>query len=239
MKKAPKIIHVDDFILIIDKPAGILTIPDRYDPEAPVALLMLEPELGSLFIVHRIDKDTSGVLAYARNEVAHKTLSLQFSTREVEKSYLLLVRGNVEKDAWDCSDALLADADRLHRTIVNSKKGKASYTAFEVVERLGDFTLVRAKPETGRTHQIRVHCAATGYPIVGDPLYGDGEALKLSTLKRRWKGDPFEEKPLISRTALHAEKIQFAHPKDGKIVAFEAPLPRDFSAALSQLRRNS
>jgi RluA family pseudouridine synthase len=239
VKKPIKIIYIDDFFLIIDKPAGILTIPDRYDLEALVALSMLEPTYGSLFVVHRIDKDTSGVLMYARNEETHKALSLMFSTREVEKSYLALVRGNADRDSWDCSDALLADADRLHRTLVDSRRGKASYTAFDVVERLGDFTLVRAKPETGRTHQIRVHCTSTGYPIVGDPLYGDGEALKLSTLKRKWKGDLFDEKPLISRTALHAEKIKFAHPKDGRIVEFEAPLPRDLSATIAQLRRFS
>lgn len=237
MKNPIEILHFDTAIVVVNKPSGFLSISDRYDPEAPVVLNFLEKDFGTLFVVHRIDKDTSGVLAYARDPETHRILNGQFSTHAVEKAYLALVRGEAEEDEWICDLPLLTDADRLHRTIIDARRGKEAVSHFAVLERFRDFTLVQVRPETGRTHQIRVHCAATGYPIVADPLYGDGKALFLSQLKRRWKGDAYEERPLMARTALHAEKIRFVHPVSKEDVEFAAPIPRDFNAALSQLRK--
>jgi len=237
VNKTLEILYSDTTIVVINKPSGMLSIPDRYDPDAPVALAFLEIEFGELFVVHRIDKDTSGVLVYARNAEAHRVLNRQFATREVEKSYLALVRGRTENDAWECDLPLLVDADRQHRTIVNAKYGKDAFSRFETIERFRDFTFIRIRPETGRTHQIRVHCASTDYPIVADPLYGDGKPVLLSQLKKRWRGDAYEEKPLLARTALHAERIIFAHPEDRRNIDISAPLPKDFSALLFQLRK--
>ncbi len=235
VNKKPQILFCDEFLLAVDKPAGMLSIPDRYDAEAPVILSLLEKTYGKLFVVHRIDKDTSGVLLFARNQGTHKALNALFHSRAIEKSYLALVRGRTEEDEWSCDLPLLADADKLHRSIVDKRRGKDSLSRFETVERYEEYSLVRARPETGRTHQVRVHCAASGYPIVADPLYGDGKPLFLSKIKRGWRGDSFEERPLLARTALHAEILTLAHPENGNALTLTAPLPKDMKAAVAQL----
>ncbi len=231
------ILYSDDSVLAVDKPAGWLSIPDRWDPDAPVIQHALTKEHGILFPVHRIDKDTSGVLVFARTTQSHRILNDQFSTRAVEKVYLALVHGEPAEDQWRVDLALRADGDREHRTVVDAVKGKLASTTFEVVERFRGFALVKAMPETGRTHQIRVHIAASSMTIVADPLYGDGAPLLLSELKRKWKGDIYEERPLMARTALHASRITFTHPLSGEKLTIEAPLPRDFKATLAQLRK--
>jgi RluA family pseudouridine synthase len=245
------VLYHDDRLLAVDKPAGLLAIPDRYDPEAPVAASELHREWGRLWAVHRIDKDTTGVLVYARDAEAHRSLNAAFGTHAVRKTYRALVRGLPEWDESSCDLALLADGDRLHRTIIDARRGKSSRTAFRVLERYaarGSFpgaALVEALPETGRTHQIRVHLAALGFPCLCDPLYGDGKPLLLSKFKRRWKGDELEERPLLSRAALHALAIEFAHPGAGDaagpasaasaMLRVEAPLPKDMRASIAQL----
>ncbi len=227
----------------MDKPSGVLSIPDRYDPDAPVAQAQLRDDWGPLFVVHRLDKDTSGVLIYARTSDAHKALGSAFESRSVAKTYRALVRGAPAWDETSCDLPLSPDGDRLHRTIVDAHKGKRSSTSFVVVARyrgsgaFGDIALVEAKPETGRTHQVRAHLAALGHPCLCDPLYGDGEGLLLSKLKRRWKGDPFDERPLLSRAALHALSAEFAHPLTGAALRIYAPLPKDMRAAISQLEK--
>ncbi len=237
MKKAFSILYADTEILAVDKPAGVLAVPDRWDPDVPVAREMLSEDFGRLLPVHRIDKDTTGVLVYARNERAHRELNERFATRQVEKTYFAIVHGEPEGEAWEVELPLRADGDREHRTVIDAAKGKPAKTRFEVVERFRGFALVRALPETGRTHQIRVHLAASSLTIVADPLYGDGAPLMLSALKRRWKGDAYEERPLMARTALHAARIAFQHPTGGAMLEIEAPLPRDFRATLAQLRK--
>ncbi len=237
MKKAFSVLYHDDSILAVDKPSGWLSIPDRWDPDAPVIQHALSKEHGTLIPVHRIDKDTSGVLVFARTIQAHRALNHQFSTRAIEKIYFAIVHGEPTEDRWEVQLALRADGDREHRTIVDAAKGKSAVTIFEVVERFRGFALIKAIPETGRTHQIRVHLAASNMAIVADPLYGDGAPLLLSELKRTWKGDIYEERPLIARTALHAAQVGLIHPVRGEKIVIEAPLPRDFKATLAQLRK--
>lgn len=237
MKESFSILYSDDAILAIDKPSGWLSIPDRWDLDAPVVLHALSKEQGTLFPVHRIDKDTSGVLVFARTAQAHRALNDQFSTRAVEKVYFAIAHGEPAEDRWEIRLALRADGDREHRTIVDAAKGKSAATVFEVVERFRGFAFIKAMPETGRTHQIRVHLAASNMTIVADPLYGDGAPLLLSEIKRKWKGDAYEERPLMARTALHAAQVALTHPARGEKIVIEAPLPRDFKATLAQLRK--
>jgi RluA family pseudouridine synthase len=227
----------DDALLVVEKPAGILSVPDRYDPDAPVASSILAKDWGKLFVVHRLDKDTSGVLIYARNADAHRALSAAFESRSVSKVYRALVHGSPSWDETSCELALRPDGDRLHRTVIDAHKGKPSSTAFVVVARYKDCALVEARPATGRTHQVRVHLAGIGHPCLCDPLYGDGKPLLLSKLKKRWKGDPFDERPLMSRAALHALSAEFPHPSSGETVMVEAPLPKDMRAAIAQLEK--
>lgn len=238
MKREIPVLYSDPSIIVVDKPSGVLSIPDRYDPDAEVLTSLLASEFGRLWVVHRIDKDTSGVLVFARNAEAHRVMNGAFGTHAVSKSYRALVRGVPDEDEWSCDLALRPDADRLHRTLVDARRGKEASTSFRVLERYRDYALVEALPEGGRTHQIRVHLAATGWPIVADPLYGDGKPLLLSAIKRKWKGDPFDEKPLIARTALHALRVEFAHPEGGAAMRFEAPFPRDLRAAITQLGKS-
>jgi RluA family pseudouridine synthase len=241
MQRDIPILYSDEAILVVDKPSGMLSIPDRYDPDAPVASSVLREDWGRLLVVHRIDKDTSGVLVYARSAEAHRILGIAFESRQVAKAYHALVRGLPPWDESSCDLALRADGDREHRTLVDARRGKESRTAFAVLRRFesrgafGGAALVEARPETGRTHQIRVHLAALGYPCLCDPLYGDGEPLLLSKLKRRWKGDEFDERPLLARAALHALSIEFDHPATGARLRFEAPLPKDMRASIAQL----
>jgi len=237
MVSALPILFSDDSILAVDKSAGILSIPDRWDPDVPDALGELHAAWGKLFVVHRLDKDTSGVLMFAKNAEAHKALSEAFESRAVTKVYRALVRGIPSWDETSCAFPLRPDGDRLHRTVVDSHKGKASATSFVVIARYKDCALVEARPETGRTHQVRVHLAALGHPCLCDPLYGDGRPFLLSKLKKRWKGDLFDERPLIERAALHALSVEVPHPVSGEPLKIEAPLPKDMRASISQLEK--
>jgi RluA family pseudouridine synthase len=237
MIQALPVLYSDDSILVVDKPAGILSVPDHWDPDAPVAQSILAKDWGRLYVAHRLDKDTSGVLVYARSADAHRALSASFESRQVSKVYRALVRGAPSWDEIACELPLRPDGDRLHRTVVDAHKGKGSRTAFAVVARYKDCALVEARPETGRTHQVRVHLAGLGHPCLCDPLYGDGKPLLLSKLKRRWKGDPLDERPLLERTALHALSAEFPHPATGESLKAEAPFPKDMRATISQLEK--
>ncbi len=243
MTSAIPVLYSDDSILAVDKPAGFLSIPDRWDPDAPALSQELARDWGRLLVVHRIDKDTSGALLFARNAEAHKALSAAFESRSVSKAYLALVRGNPEWDESSCELPLVPDGDRLHRTIIDQRRGKASATRFKVAARYpssGAFpgaALIEARPETGRTHQVRVHLSALGHPCLCDQLYGDGKPLLLSKLKKKWRGDPFDERPLLSRAALHALSIELAHPATGEALKIEAPLHRDMNASITQLEK--
>ncbi len=231
-------IYSDDDFVVLNKRSGILIAADRYNPDAPRLDILAEKEFGKLYAVHRIDKDTSGLIIYARTQQAHQSLSMQFEKRQVKKTYHALVYGHPLWQELHVDLALQPDGDVRHRTVVSKRYGKPSETDFINLGSCGPYSWIIAKPKTGRTHQIRVHLAANGFSIVCDPLYGGNQKpVRLSEIKRKWNGDEFEERPLLSRLALHAYKIEFTHPTTGAPVAFTAPYPKDMEATRKQLAK--
>lgn len=229
-----EVLFEDDVLLVLDKPANLLVLPDRFNKALPNLYTTLNEELGSIFVVHRIDKETSGVIVFAKTADAHAQLNEQFEGRTVEKVYHALVIGEIHPVAG-VIDLPLSETDR-GVTRVDRKRGKESITDYRVVEQFKGFALVELKPQTGRQHQLRVHLQAMGTPIVADPLYGDGKGFYLSAIKPGYRSEG-EEKPLLSRTALHAASLSIDHPVTGARVTLSAPLPKDMSSVVKYLRK--
>ena len=224
-----KTIYADNDIVVLNKRSGILIAADRYNPDAPRLDLLAQEEFGKLYAVHRIDKDTSGIIVYARNQEAQRSLSVQFEKRQVKKVYHALVYGHPLWESLTVDLPLLPDGDPRHRTVVSKRFGKKSVTDFRLIGSCGQFSW---------THQIRVHLAEKGFSIVCDPLYGGNQKpVRLSEIKRKWNGDTEEERPLLSRLALHAYKITFTHPTSGEEVTFVAVYPRDMEAVRKQMAK--
>jgi RluA family pseudouridine synthase len=219
------LLYMDEILLAINKPAGLPTLPDGYDPAAPHVRSLLEPHFGRVWIVHRLDRDTSGVLLLARTAEAHQALNRQFDQRQVSKIYHALVTGSPDWDSYTVDFPLRADVGHKHRTAVDPARGKPAVTHLRVLERFKNDTLIEAAPQTGRTHQIRAHLAAVGYPLVGDGLYG---SVKVGS-----------SSPGMLRLALHARQLTIEHPLLRSSLQFEAPYPEDFARALDQLRQLS
>ncbi len=237
------VIYKDEDLIIVNKAAGLLVAADRWDKKAERLDKMLSEELfgknsyeNKLFAVHRIDKDTSGLIMYALNSKSHQILNAQFQNKEIEKIYHAVILGSPPQSEFVCSAKLKADSDKLHRTITDEKHGKDSYTEFKVLKKFGRFTLLQAKPVSGRTHQIRIHLKHIGFPILCDPLYGSSEPVFLSNIKKSWHGNKYEERPLLNRLALHAYALKFMHPIKGYIIEVTAEYPKDFRSLLTQLK---
>ncbi len=243
MKTAPlfTVVYQDEHIVVLNKASGLLVAADRWDPDAPRLDTAATEQLcqggGRLFAVHRIDKDTSGLVLYARTETAHRAISMAFEQRQVEKTYHALVNGRPLWEELTVDLPLRIDGDTKHRTVPDKHKGKPSQTDFRFLGACGPYSWIEAKPVTGRTHQIRVHLAKNGLTIVCDPLYGSAEALYLSKIKRSWRGDEFDERPILNRLGLHAWKMKIAHPKTGEMMEFTAPYPKDLDSVRKQLAK--
>lgn len=232
----PEMLFASDEWIVVNKPSGLLSIPDREGKEISLKLLLQE-NLGPLFTVHRLDKDTSGAIVFARSEQMHKFFSEAFESRTVWKEYHGLVNGIPSEKVKVIEAPIMEHPVKKGHMVVHSK-GKASRTDYEVVEELGRYAWLRFRIHTGRTHQIRVHMQDEGHPIACDPLYGDGQPILLSSIKKRFKLSlkEEEERPLLNRLALHASLLRFLLP-DGTPFQIEAPLPKDLRATLQQLRK--
>jgi len=238
LKQKVAILYEDEDLVIVNKPAKYLSIPDRFDETKPNVLGFLNHKYGKVFTVHRLDKETSGILCFAKNEVAHKLLSKQFQERTVQKIYYALVDGILTPTEGKIDQGIAPHPARPGKMMV-SNKGKKSLTTYKVIEQFKSFTLVEANIKTGRTHQIRVHFEAIGFPLALDVLYGTRTEFLLSEIKlRKYKlGKGQEERPLMTRTTLHAYRLELDQPTTQKRLIIEASLPKDFAAVVKQLQK--
>jgi 23S rRNA pseudouridine1911/1915/1917 synthase len=231
------ILHQDEDVVVIDKPAGLVVHPAAGHPDQTLVNALLHHVLdlsgigGELRpgIVHRIDKDTSGVMLIAKNDDAHRKLTAAWNTEAVRKEYLALVYGTPNDDRGTV-DAPIGRDPRDRKRMAVVADGRRAVTDYELAERLRYASLLRCRLHTGRTHQIRVHMKHLGHPIVGDPVYSGPQ----------WRGIPDKKiqraLAALERQALHAFRITFPHPRDGRVMVVEAPLPEDMRELIALLR---
>ncbi|MCX6995720.1 MAG: RluA family pseudouridine synthase [Kiritimatiellaeota bacterium] len=231
------ILYEDDLLVALDKPARLLIAPDRWDKSLDNLMQRVHTRLSpDIFNVHRLDKDTSGVVLCAKTKPALDRLLGQFAGRKVSKRYLAITL-HIPAEDERTVDLNLAPDPRHAGRMRTHRDGQLAVTHFQTLEKFRGYALVSARPETGRQHQIRVHLAALRCPVLGDPFYGGGAGLLLSALKPHYKPPREGERPLIGRLALHAESLALPHPGTGELLTIRAPLPNDFAVALKYLRR--
>jgi RluA family pseudouridine synthase len=232
------VLFEDEWLIAFDKPAGLLTVPDRWDKTRGNLMQTVHETLSpAWFNVHRLDRETSGVLLCAKTRPVLQRLAGRFQSGNIGKIYLALTRGTPPDERGEILLPLAADPRRRGRVCVRRKEGRPARTTYEILERWRDCAMVRMELHTGRTHQIRVHLAAVGAPVLCDSFYGDGRPLLLSDIKPGYKRKDAPERPLLSRLALHAERLAFAHPETNENTVIVSPLPREFEIALKYLRR--
>jgi len=231
-----EVVFEDEDILVLNKPSGLLVLPDRYDLSVSNLFDLLNDRYGRIFVVHRIDKETSGLIVFAKSEESHRSLNHQFERRTTEKVYAAICVGESEKEGGEIDSPISGSPGRKGKMKTVPGEGKEASTLYKVIEHFAGYTVVEAQPKTGRTHQIRVHLSSINLPILGDSLYGGGNGFYLSAIKPGYRMKE-EEKPLLSRVALHARRLSFSHPKSGERVSFESELPKDMKIVLSYLRR--
>lgn len=226
-----EIVYEDDYLLVVNKPQGMVVHPAAGNLSGTLVNAVLyhcEGKLSSINgvirpgIVHRIDKDTSGLLVIAKTDAAHEGLSKQFACHSIDRVYMAIVHGSPKQDSGRIEAPLGRHPNDRKKMCVTQKNSRFAATNYEVVERFSGFSLVRLKLETGRTHQIRVHMAYIGYPVAGDPVYGPAKGVKE-----------------LNGQCLHAAVLGFIHPITGEHLLFEAPLPKYFFDFLEKLRRSN
>ena len=235
VKSLYTIVYDCENFIAVNKLSGISVGGDRWDEskERLDKLICTSLSLNKIFTVHRIDKETSGLVIFAKNQETHKNISLNFENRETLKKYIAVVHG---RPAWKetvCDLPLVPNGNKKHMTIIDKYRGKKSLTRFSHLLSAGNYSVLEVFPETGRIHQIRVHAAYLGHPVVCDSLYGKGNSIKLSSFKKKWRGDPINEKPLLSRLGLHAAELSL--PEIDKLTA---PLQKDIASLLNQMEKS-
>ena len=242
------VVYEDQWLLIVNKPAGLIVHPTGQNPSGTLTNAVQHyldqhtsfPGQSKPGVVHRLDRDTSGVVALAKDHLSHRLLSMQFQRERISKSYLAIVAGVVKLDEGTIDLPIgraCNGASALMSCQADALDGKSSKTNYEVVERFSRHTLVRAKPRTGRLHQIRVHFATIGHPVIGDDFYGQLGELKPERVRSESGDRPAVAiSPFIDRQALHAAELAFAHPMTAEWHSFTAPLPEDMELAIELVR---
>lgn len=218
VQPAELVLWEDETLVVANKPAGLLSLPDGYDHTRPHLRSVLEPEKGRLWIVHRLDRETSGVIVLARTPDAHRELNLQLDRGEFEKVYHALLYGQPGWSSLRLELPLRVDGDRRHRTVPDPLGGKPARTDFRILAFRSNYAWAEAILHTGRTHQIRAHAAALGHPLLGDRLYAR---------------DIDVGHPALKRLGLHALQLGFSHPIHKERLVFTAPYPEDLASFLS------
>ncbi|MFZ9660724.1 MAG: RluA family pseudouridine synthase [Chitinophagaceae bacterium] len=231
------IVLENDRIVSLNKPSGLLSVPDRFDANLPSLKKLLRDRYGEIFVVHRLDRETSGLILFAKDEETHRYFSKVFEEHQIEKTYLGIVHGT-PLQVEGTIDKPIAEHGTIKGKMIIHKRGKPSITHYRVLDNFGSYTLMEFKIESGRTHQIRVHMQDLGHPIVCDPLYGLGEPIFLSKIKKNFKlsKKEEEERPLLGRLALHSFRLEFVEPQGNKI-RLEAEMPKDLFATIQQLKK--
>ncbi|NNE30159.1 MAG: RluA family pseudouridine synthase [Saprospiraceae bacterium] len=236
-KKKIETLYEDEFLVAVNKPAGLLSIPDRFKPDLPNIQSILRSRFGEIFTVHRLDKGTSGVMLFAKDAETHRQLSKAFENREVKKLYRCVAKGTPSSTSGEISEKIGRSPKQGGKMVLN-RSGKESITFYEVLESYPPYHEVQVQILTGRTHQIRIHLPSVGLHILGDSLYGRGDFF-VSELKgkkfRLSKGQ--EEKPLLVRPCLHALSLSFKHPHKKSEIEISAPFPKDYKATLNQIKK--
>jgi 23S rRNA pseudouridine1911/1915/1917 synthase len=234
------VVHEDDALIVIDKPAGMVVHPGNgnWDGTLANALLHYAPALAAIAragIVHRLDKDTSGLLVVAKTEIAQTDLVRQLQARSVRREYLALAAGDIARNGTVDAPIGRHPVKRTSMAVVPA--GRQAVTHYEVRERFGDSTLILCRLETGRTHQIRVHLASIGHPLIGDPAYGRRSAGTPSSSRAVAPSSQVPRHIAFPRQALHAWRLGLIHPVTRATMSWESPLPDDFAALLGVLRQ--
>ncbi len=227
-----RILHQDAHLIALDKPAGVLTIPGR-GANGPVLSAEVRETVPAALPVHRLDRDTSGIVVFAASHSSHRALNAAFESRRAEKTYVALVRGDLAKAQRIDLPLVEVRGGRVRVARKGEKGARPAQTRVEPKERFGKYTLCICTPRTGRTHQIRVHLAAIGHPLAVDPRYGSAEPLRVGDL---WDGAPDPYSVVLGRTPLHAIALRVPHPSGRGWLRVESPLADDIARCVDLLR---
>lgn len=241
-REPPELLARHGDVVVVDKPAGLPVLPEgKGDKRSDSVMAAVRPLLGDderVHPVHRLDKDTSGVLVLATSRRAARELSRSFYDKAVQKTYRAIVRGVMLEDEGEIDMPLNRPRRNAQQVRIDFRSGKPALTRFKVLERFRGFSEVELRPETGRTHQIRAHLRAIGFPLAVDPLYGSPHGVKLSEFKRGYQAKEHAvERPLIDRLPLHAESLVFPLPDSDETIEVKSPLPKDMRIVIEKLRR--